>query len=242
VDIANVTAAWCGINIAGPKSRQVLSRITRDVDLSAEAFPYMGVRHGTVAGISVRLLRVGFVGELGYEIHAPAAFGEALWDALMEAGKDAGIRPFGVEAQRLLRLEKGHIIIGQDTDGLTHPHEAEMGWAVSGKKPFFVGKRAIEIQTARPITRRLVGFALANGSGPLPEECHLTVRAGEIVGRVTSVVRSPALGRVIGLAYVAPDQAEVGSTFHIKGPGGRLIAAEVVPVPFYDPDNQRQEL
>ncbi len=242
VDIANVTAAWCGINIAGPKSRQVLSRITRDVDLSAKAFPYMGVRHGTVAGISVRLLRVGFVGELGYEIHAPAAFGEALWDALMEAGKDAGIRPFGVEAQRLLRLEKGHIIIGQDTDGLTHPHEADMGWAVNAKKSFFVGKRAIEIQMARPITRRLVGFTLGDASDPLPEECHLTVRAGEIVGRVTSVVRSPALGRVIGLAYVAPDQTEVGSTFHIKGPGGRLIAAQVVPVPFYDPKNQRQEL
>ena len=256
VDITNVTAAWCGVNIAGPKSRHVLSRIAEDVDLAAAAFPYMGVRHGTVAGIPVRLLRVGFVGELGFEIHAPAAFGEALWDALMEAGKDAGIRPFGVEAQRLLRLEKGHIIIGQDTDGLTHPHEADMAWAVSAKKPFFVGKRAIEIQTARPITRRLVGFTLAEASDPLPEECHLTVRdlsssnrspgfaqaGGEIVGRVTSVARSPALDRVIGLAYVAPDQAEVGATFHIKGQGGRRIAAEVVPVPFYDPDNERQEL
>jgi sarcosine oxidase subunit alpha len=242
VDISNVTAAWCGVNIAGPKSRHVLSRIAEDVDLSAEAFPYMGVRHGTVAGIPVRLLRVGFVGELGYEVHAPAAFGEALWDALMEAGKDAGIRPFGVEAQRLLRLEKGHIIIGQDTDGLTHPHEADMGWAVNAKKPFFIGKRAIEIQTQRPITRRLVGFTLADASDPLPEECHLTVRDGEIVGRVTSVVRSPALGRVIGLAYVAPNQTEIGSSFHIKGAGGRLIAAEVVPIPFYDPDNQRQDM
>ena len=242
VDIANVTAAWCGVNIAGPKSRGVLARLAEDVDLSAAAFPYMGVRTGTVAGIPARLLRVGFVGELGFEIHAPAAFGEALWDALMEAGREAGIRPFGVEAQRLLRLEKGHIIIGQDTDGLTHPYEADMPWAVSTKKPFFIGKRAIEVQTRRPLARKLVGFTLADGSDPLPEECHLTVRAGEIVGRVTSVARSPALGRVIGLAYVAPDQTEVGATFHIKGAGGRLIAAEVVPIPFYDPDNQRQEL
>ena len=90
----------------------------------------MGVRTGRVAGIPARLLRVGFVGELGYEIHAPASLGEALWDALMAAGAPSGIRPFGVEAQRVMRLEKGHIIVGQDTDGLTHPYEAALGWAI----------------------------------------------------------------------------------------------------------------
>src|SRR5690606_10235746 len=109
VDVANVTAAYAGVNIAGPKSREVLRKVCSDVDLSPEAFPYMGVRTGTVAGVPARLLRVGFVGELGYEIHVPASQGEALWDALMEAGREHGIRPFGVEAQRVLRLEKGHI-------------------------------------------------------------------------------------------------------------------------------------
>lgn len=242
VDIANVTAAWCGINIAGPKSRQVLARIADGVDLSADAFPYMGVREGRVAGIPVRLLRVGFVGELGFEIHAPAARGEALWDALMAAGREEGIRPFGVETQRLLRLEKGHIIIGQDTDGLTHPFEADMPWAVSRKKPFFVGQRAIEVQMGTPLARKLVGFTLKDPSDPVPEECYLTVRGGEITGRVTSAAYSPILEKVIGLAYVAPDQAEAGSPFHIKGAGGRLIGAEVIPAPFYDPDNKRQEL
>src|SRR3546814_10683251 len=104
-DVANVTAAYAGVNIAGPRSREVLQTLCDDVDLSAEAFPYMGVRMGTVAGVPVRLLRVGFVGELGYEIHIPASQGEVVWDALMAAGQPFSIRPFGVEAQRVLRLE-----------------------------------------------------------------------------------------------------------------------------------------
>jgi len=242
IDVANVTAAYAGVNIAGPRSREVLSRICHDVDLSAEAFPYMGVRMGNVAGIPARLLRVGFVGELGYEIHAPASQGEALWDALMAAGGTAGIRPFGVEAQRVLRLEKGHIIISQDTDSLTHPYEADMAWAIAKNKPYFMGGRSIAIQMGKPLTRKLVGFMVDDHSAPVPEECHLTIRGSEIIGRVTSAVRSPALGWTIGLAYVAPDQSAHGKTFDIRVGGGRMIQARVVPIPFYDPENKRQEL
>ncbi len=242
VDATNVTAAYCGVNIAGPNSRKVLEKICTDIDLSAEAFPYMGVRTGTVAGIPVRILRVGFVGELGYEIHAPASRGELLWDALMAAGEELGIRPFGVEAQRVMRLEKGHIIVGQDTDGLTHPHEADMGWAIAKKKPFYVGKRSVEIQNGKGLQRKLVGFQLVDQSAACPKECHLVIRDGEITGRVTSAVRSPTTGDTIGLAYVAIDQAEMGKHFEIRIERGEMVVAEVVPVPFYDPDNRRQEL
>jgi len=242
VDVANVTAAYAGVNIAGPKSRKVLEGLDCDIDLSAEAFPYMGVRRGVLQGIPVRMLRVGFVGELGYEIHCPASYGEALWDLLMQAGEPFGLKPFGVEAQRLLRLEKGHIIIGQDSDGLTTPHEAAMTWAIARSKPFFVGKRSIEIQTKlRPPSRKLVGFTLEDGT-PLPAECCLVVRGVEIVGRVTSVADSPTLGRIIGLAYVHPDDAEPGARIHVKLENGRFIDARVVPLPFYDPENKRQEL
>jgi sarcosine oxidase subunit alpha len=242
VDIANVTAAYAGVNIAGPNSRQVLESVCPEIDLSPEAFPYMGVRRGRVAGIPARLLRVGFVGELGYEIHVPASRGEALWDALMEAGRPTGIQPFGVEAQRVLRLEKGHIIIGQDSDGLTTPYEADMGWAIGRNKPFYVGSRAIEVQRQRGLTRRLVGFTIDDQTAPVPEECHLVVRGPNITGRVTSAVRSPALERIVGLAYVAIDQSELGSVFDIKVAGGRLIQGRVVPIPFYDPENKRQEM
>ena len=241
VDVANVTAAYAGINIAGPHARAVLAPLC-DLDLGPDAFPYMGVRTGTVAGVPARLLRVGFVGELGYEIHVPSSCGEAVWDALMAAGAEHGIRPFGVEAQRLLRLEKGHIIVGQDSDGLTHPYEADMAWAIGRKKPFFVGGRSIEIQMKRGLARKLVGFTLVDPNAPIPEECHLVVRGKEIPGRVTSCSYSPTLQKVIGLAYVAPDQAEIGSEFDIKVDGGRLVKAVVVPLPFYDPDNRRQAM
>ena len=242
VDVTNVTAALCGVNVAGPGSRAALAEVCDDVDLGARAFPYMGVREGTVAGIPARILRVGFVGELGYEVHAPAAAGEALWDALIEAGAGVGLRPFGVEAQRLLRLEKGHILIGQDTDGLTNPHEAAMAWAISRKKPFFVGGRSIEIQAARGIERKLVGFSLTDAAAPTPKECHLVIRDGAIAGRVTSCARSPTLERVVGLAYVAPDQAEPGAEFTIKVEGGALVRARVEKPPFYDPEGARQEM
>lgn len=241
VDIANVTAAWCGVNIAGPRSRETLARIAPKVDLSTEAFPYLGVREGRVADIPARLLRVGFVGELGYEIHVPAGFGEALWDRLMEAGAADGIRPFGVEAQRLLRLEKGHIIVGQDTDGLTTPMEADMEWAVRRSKPFFVGGRALDVHDRHPATRKLAGFVLSDADAAAPEECCLIIRDGEIAGRVTSAMRSPHLGRVVGLAFLPPGDAEPGKRFEIRRPDGETVSAEVAPLPFYDPGNARQE-
>ncbi len=241
VDIANVTAAWCGVNIAGPRSRETLAALAEGFDLSADAFPYLGVRTGRVAGIGARLLRVGFVGELGYEIHVPASCGEALWDALIAAGAEHGIRPFGVEAQRLLRLEKGHIIVGQDTDGLTTPEEAGMAWAVSRRKPFFVGARAVEIRGRAPPTRRLAGFVLVEPEAEPPEECCLIIRDGEIAGRVTSAMRSPTVDRVIGLAFLPPEDAGPGARFEIRRPDGSMAAAEVTRLPFYDPDNARQE-
>ena len=241
VDIANVTAAWCGVNIAGPRCRETLARIAPEIDLSSEGFPYLAVREGRVADIPARLLRVGFVGELGYEIHVPAGFGEALWDRLMEAGAADGIRPFGVEAQRLLRLEKGHIIVGQDTDGLTTPMEADMEWAVRRSKPFFVGGRALDVHDGNPLIRKLAGFVLTDADAPAPEECCLVVRDGEIAGRVTSSMRSPHLERVIGLAFLPPGDAEPGRRFEIRTPDGGTVSAEVAPLPFYDPGNARQE-
>ncbi len=242
VDVANVTAAYAGINLAGPQARAVIEKLDSDIDFSATAFPYMAARVGQLAGIPVRILRVGFVGELGYEIHCPSGLGEALWDRLMEAGKPFRIAPFGVEAQRILRLEKGHIIVGQDTDGLTHPAEANMEWALGKKKPFYVGKRAVDMQMAKGVARKLAGFALIDAAAPSPKECHLIIRNGDIAGRVTSVVRSPTLGKVVGLAYLPPDLAEPGKRFEIRVDGGRMVAAETVATPFYDPENKRQEL
>ncbi len=241
VDIANVTAAISAVNVAGPDARKVLEKVCTDLDLSPAGFPYLAVRQGTVAGIKARLLRVGFVGELGYEIHVPARHAPKLWDALMEAGKAFDIRPFGVETQRLLRLEKGHVIISQDTDGMTHPAEIDMGWAVSRTKPFFVGRRSVDILEAQPMTRKLVGFTLPKGSLQ-PLEGHLVLSGPDISGNVTSCEYSETLGQVIGLAYSGFDQSQPGQKIPIRVEGGVVVEATVVKLPFFDPDNLRQEL
>lgn len=241
VDIANVTAAMSAVNLAGPDSRKVLEQVCSDLDLSPEGFPYLAVRQGTVAGIKARLLRVGFVGELGYEIHVPARHALKLWDALMEAGKAFDLRPFGVETQRLLRLEKGHVIISQDTDGMTHPAEIDMGWAVSRNKPFFVGRRSVDILEAQPQKRKLVGFTLPKAS-PQPLEGHLVLKGPDISGNVTSCEYSQTLGKIIGLAYAAFDQSEPGQQIPIRVEDGVVVQATVVKLPFFDPENQRQEL
>ncbi len=213
-----------------------------DIDFSKDAFPYLAVRRGKINGIPVIAMRVGFVGELGYELHVPWSNGFTLWEKLLAAGAEFDIRPVGVEAQRILRLEKGHIIIGQDTDGLTMPRDAALDWAVTPSKPYFIGKSAIGFSETRPKSRLLVGFRLLNSTGPVPEDSHLVIRDDAIVGRVTSVARSEQLDEVIGLAYVAPEQAEPGTNFQIKVSQDLMVTAQIVQTPFYYPENLRQAL
>src|SRR5690606_2854362 len=237
----NATGSYAAMNIAGPRSREVLSAVT-SLDLNDAAFPYLGVREAEVAGVPARLMRVGFVGELGYEIHVPADGATVVWDALIAAGRPHGIRPFGVEAQRLLRLEKGHIIIGQDTDGLSSPFDAGLEWAVKMDKPFFVGQRSLRILQRKPAKTRLVGFVLGDmPAHEAPKECHLVIRDGSIAGRVTSIGYSPALSKYVGLAYVTPELAGEGTRFFIRADGGRMVEATVAKTPFYDPAGERQK-
>ena len=187
-------------------------------------------------------MRVGFVGELGFEIHLPAAYGLHVWESLMQAGKRLGIQPFGVEAQRLLRLEKGHLIVGQDTDALTNPFEADVAWAIGKNKPFFVGSRSLDIVRKKPLLRRLVGIAFPAGHrGALPEECCLIITRGEITGRITSIAKRSTLGRPIAMAFVRPDMAEAGRKIQIRLENGRLVEAETASLPFYDAKNARQQ-
>ncbi|CAM3534779.1 Aminomethyltransferase [Vibrio aerogenes CECT 7868] len=246
VDIANVTSAFAAVNVAGPLSRRVVEKVCHDVDFSQDKFPYLAYREGTIAGMPVRLMRVGFVGELGYEIHVPFLFGQALWDVLMEAGHEFDIKPFGVETQRLLRLEKGHIIVSQDTDGMSHPGELSLGWAVSRKKPFYVGCRSVDIVMNGKQTRKLVGFRL-DATQTKPAEGHLVLAnaqdaTSDITGNVTSSEFSTTVGAHIGMAYVGVEQQEIGSKIPIRVDGGEVVVAEVVSLPFYDPDNRRQEV
>jgi len=239
VDLTEVSAAF---NLAGPRSRDLLQTLT-DVDLSNEALPYMYTRNVTLAGVPCRLLRIGFTGELSYEIHCPAGYGLHVWQALLAAGEAFGILPFGVEAQRVLRLEKAHIIVGQDTDALTDPIAADMGWAVKLDKEQFLGKRALARVSEEGPKQRLVGFKMAN-AGVVPDEGLqiVTDKAGgalEIIGWVTSSRYSPTLQEAIGLCWLPPDlAAQEGAPFTIRTQD-RLLEARVHHGAFYDPDGER---
>ena len=238
VHVTPVTTAYASINVAGPKSRQLIERLTEGVDLANEAFPYMHVRTGTIAGVPGSVLwRIGFTGELSYELHVPASYGLGVWEALLHRGADLGVAAFGVEAQRILRLEKGHFIVGQDTDGLTRAFSAGLDWAVKLDKDDFVGKPELAWQGGSG--SRLVGLQPVDGS-VVPEEASLVMDGAVIAGRITSSRMSPTLGRSICLAQVDARLAEPGTVVTVRLPGGRSIAARVMPQHAHvDPDGGR---
>ena len=230
--LVNVTGAFGAINIAGPNAREILATLT-DLDLSYESFPISSVRESQVAGVEVRLIRVAFVSANGYELHLPMAQLPIVWDALLRAGQKYGLRPFGSDTQRLLRLEMGHAMPGVDTDGLTNPFEIGADWALKMNKPFFIGQRSLQILQKPPLRKCLVAFVLnKNFQGQMPMDCNLIIEGREILGRVTSIAYSDFIGRCIGLAFVTPAKASIGAQFEIRTDNGSAVTATVVKPPF----------
>ncbi len=242
IHVTPVTTAYASINVAGPRSRELLLRLTENVDLSPDAFPYMRVRTGRVAGVDGCFMwRIGFTGELSYEIHVPAAYGLYVWETLLERGADLGIEPFGVEAQRILRLEKGHFIVGQDTDGLTGAYGAGLAWAVKLDKEDFAGKPELAWQSRREDYFRLVGLQPLDGSVVPPEASQIVEGKNGIAGRITSSRMSPTLERSICLGFVAPHLAEPGTTVTVHLPDGKRTPARVMEHhAHFDPEGKRQ--
>jgi sarcosine oxidase subunit alpha len=230
-EIVNLTGALAAMNLAGPRAREALASLTDD-DVSNDALKYLDARELRVAGVPCLALRIGFVGELGYELHCPASAGEHVWDALVGAG---GV-PFGLEPQRVLRLEKAHVIVGQDTDSESNVLSAGMPWVLKLDKADFVGRFAAELVQARGVRERLVGFTMAPGI--LPAEGAQVVVDGRPAGRVTSARVSERLGRTIGLAWVGPELAEEEAEIAIRvGPPDER--ATVTLASFYDPAGER---
>lgn len=238
VQVNNLTSALAAVNLAGPKARDVLTKLTA-CDLSTQAFPYMACRSADVAGVSALLMRIGFVGETGWEIHYPAESGEHLWSALMDAGRPLGIRPFGVEAQRLLRLEKRHVIVGVDTDALTNPYDAGMSWVVKHDKDDFIGKFALGKLAGAVSQQSLIGFIMS--ANELPDDGAAILVNGALAGRVTSARYSPAQQKVIGLGWVTAGAAAEGAGIEVRV-GGSPAKATVTRQVFYDPDGARLKM
>jgi sarcosine oxidase subunit alpha len=236
VHLTDVSQGISAFNLAGPKARDILGDLT-DLDCSNECFSYLDGQRAHVAGVPCLMLRIGFVGELGYELHCPGPLAQDLWDALMEAGAQYGIRPFGLEPQRVLRLQKLHILVGQDTDAESNAFEAAMPWIVKfDKEEDFIGRWALENVQARGDENKLVGFTMDNGA--VPQEGAVVVEDGVASGLVTSARFSPLLQRTIGMAWVPADKAEDGTEITISDEG-RTFPAQVHLAPFYDPDQEK---
>ena len=234
VTLVNVTSAYGVINIAGPKASKVLSKLV-SIDLFDDALPMGRSTHTNISGVSVRIVRAAFVAKQAYEIYMPSPYALSIWKALLAAGKDEDIRPFGTDTQRLLRLELGHPLPGIDTDGLTNPFEMRVEHALHMDKPFFIGKRSLEIIAKKPLTKVLVPFVLPlNYKGEMPQDCNLVIENGVIKGRVTSISYSPSANRVIGLAYVAPNQSQLDYVFDIRTDNGSIAKATVATAPFFN--------
>ncbi len=232
--ITDVTQALAALNLAGPRARSLLGAVT-DLDCSNAAFPYLHVRSAAVASVPCLLVRLGFTGELGYELHFSSAHAEHVWAALFSAGVAERLRPFGLEAQRQLRLEKHHVIVGQDTDSESTPFSAGMGWTVKlGREAAFVGRPALALAADATAEQTLVGLALPGG--PLPAEGAVVLdQAGRPAGQVTSARVGPRVGRPLGMAWVPAALAQDGERVTVAD-GERRLVATVATRPPYDPE------
>lgn len=229
--VVDLTAERGAILVAGPLARELLSGLTDD-PIDRDAFPHMGVRELTVAGVPCGAIRVGFVGEVAFELHHPRSRGPELWRELMEVGAPLGVAPHGLDALEILRLEKGHVYVGQDTLPDDTPAKLGLAWAVHPGKRFAAG-RALERLSSLPPERRLVGLEFERGDAELRG---VLLRSDDrIVGRVTSAARSPILDRSIGLGWIRSDPE---GRFPDALRAGR-IGAHVAATPFYDPAGER---
>ncbi|MFN8573892.1 MAG: 2Fe-2S iron-sulfur cluster-binding protein [Gemmatimonadaceae bacterium] len=235
VHIANLTASRGAINVAGPHARELLRKLSSD-SVDAQAIPYGGLGEMVVNGVPCLVIRVGFVGELSFELHHPSRQSEGLWDALLEAGREFNIRPHGLDALKLLRLEKGHILIGQDTDFDTTPSKVGLDFAVKMQKSDFVGRTALDRMARLPRERSLLPMTFA---GPrAPEEGAQLFANGVHVGNITSSRYSPSLTCGVALGWVRHPADAPPARVTARDTIGECQGV-VTKGAFYDPKGER---
>ena len=239
----SLTEAWANATLAGPHAREVLATLAPRLALDPAAFPAMAMREADIAGIPARLFRIGFSGELSYEINVPADRGLELWERLIAAGREHDIAPYGTEAMHVLRAEKGYFMVGHETDGSVSPVDLGLGRMLAPDKDF-LGKRALQrADLVRPDRRQLVGLVPDDPQFVLPEGAALTALddpSAPIVGHVTSSYFGARIGRAFALALVKGGRARHGE--RVWAPlGGHSVAARLAPPTFYDPEGRRRD-
>ena len=247
VYVANVTEQLAQIAVVGPNARKVLEKLG-GMDVSKEALPFMQWRDGKIGDFDARAYRISFSGELSYEIAVPASQGRAFWDALLDAGEEFGVMPYGTECLHILRAEKGFIMIGDETDGTVIPQDLNLQWALSKKKTDYLGKRAhSRSHMADPNRWKLVGLETLDGS-VLPDGAYAIAEGDNangqrnVQGRVTSTYYSANMDRGIamGLVHNGPDR--MGEVIEFNKVDGGTIKTKIVDQVFYDKDGEKQNV
>lgn len=239
--LTDVTEDWGTLSLMGPLARAVLEKVT-DADVSNAAFPFGHAREITIAGATIRALRVTYVGELGWELHTPLAHTGAVFDALMAAG-GADIRPVGYRALESLRLEKGYRAWSSDITPNDTPFEAGLGWAVKMKSNTqFMGRAALEAAQAKPLTKRFAGFTLDDPDAVLLGR-ETILRDGAPVGYLTSGGYGYTVGKSIGYGYLRNAQG-ITDDWLTSGRYDLVVAGDTIPArltltPLVDPTGQR---
>ena len=244
---ANVTEHYAQVAVVGPNARKVLEKLG-GMDVSKEAIGFMDWADGKLGDFDARVYRISFSGELSYEIAVPASQGRAFWDALMAAGAEFDVMPYGTEALHVMRAEKGFIMIGDETDGTVIPQDLGLDWAISKKKADYIGKRAQERSfMVSPDRWKLVGLETLDGS-VLPDGAYA---AGEgvnangqrnMIGRVTSTYYSPTLGRGIAMGLIHNGPNRMGDVIEFPKVDGTIIEAKIVDQVFYDKEGAKQNV
>ncbi len=245
VYVTPVTEQWAQFAIAGPEARKVLEKLGGDIDFAPDAFPFMSVKEGALGGYPVRVFRISFSGELSFEVATPANYGHGLWEAILAAGREYGIEPYGTEALHVLRAEKGFIVVGDETDGTVTPDDVGLSGLVSKKKRDFIGKRSLEQSFLKtPGRKQLVGLLTEDPKEVLPDGAHAVYEVKSsppmtMIGHVTSTYMSPTLDRSIAMALIVNGRARMGETlsFPLKD---KVVKAKVVEPVFYDKEGARQ--
>lgn len=232
VSVENVSEEYSQLALQGPKAQEILQPLTR---LELAEMGSFSVGLGTVAGVDALVSRTGYTGEDGFEIYTTAENPDKIWEAVLAEGERYGIKPIGLGARDTLRLEACLMLYGNDIDDTTTILEAGLRWVIKFKKGDFLGRDALLQQKKEGLSRKLSGFEIT-GRGIARPHYPVFIN-GEKVGEVTSGTFSPLLKKSIGLTYLPFEFNEVGNEFEVEI-RGKLVKAEVVPIPFYKRDQE----
>jgi sarcosine oxidase subunit alpha len=239
--ISPVTSQWAVATVAGPESRTLLQEMQSDIDFSAESLPHMSVAQGRFLGLPARVQRVSFSGEMSFEISVPARHGQKLMESLLAAGGDR-IVPVGIEALIILRIEKGYLEVGGDTDGMTNALDVGFAGIAAKKQTDFIGKRSLLRDWDQRMDRRqFVGVEPLNDHEDLKPGAHFVTSqetGRRSIGFVTSACFSPTLNRSIGLGLLEGGFERKGETVRVFD-RGRTFDVRIRDPGFYDPAGER---